>query len=101
MKEVLFLYLSSYLDDTTAEDVLAAVDGIEQAFNSALGRLLLYRYEYKQYLDHFYGIVPDSHQQQQVQRPVTPKTPSEEYGAEHLLRLLGNEIRVIIVLNPY
>ena len=51
------------------------VKGIEQYFDKALGKILLYRIE--------------RHQYSEFMQSNTEKHPSDIYGAEHLLRLFG------------
>jgi mortality factor 4-like protein 1 len=60
------------LEDSMKE----VVDGLKLYFEKAIGNILLYRFERKQYVD-----LVQSH----------PDTPlSDLYGVEHLLRLFGN-----------
>lgn len=62
--------------NTTEHDILEEVlSGLKVYFDSALGHILLYRYERQQYKD----IIHNEKYQD--------KAPSEIYGAEHLLRL--------------
>ena len=51
------------------------VKGLEQYFDKALGKILLYRFERHQYSEYI---------QANKNQP-----PSEIYGAEHFLRLFG------------
>lgn len=52
-------------------------DGIRIYFNKALGTMLLYRFERNQYAD--------------IKRQNPEKDLVDIYGAEHLLRLFGND----------
>ncbi|KAG5460973.1 MAG: MRG-domain-containing protein [Olpidium bornovanus] len=67
--------------DDTLNEVL---DGLKLYFDTALGNILLYRFERQQYLD--------------ARREDEGKTMSEIYGAEHLLRLFG-ELSVVLRLD--
>jgi mortality factor 4-like protein 1 len=61
------------------------VSGIKIYFDRALGNTLLYRFERQQYVD--------------IKSQYPDKSMSDVYGPEHLLRLFGKYINLIIQFN--
>jgi mortality factor 4-like protein 1 len=59
------------------------ISGIKVYFDRCLGNILLYRFERQQYVD--------------IRRSNDGKEMSEIYGAEHLLRLFGTSISMLII----
>jgi mortality factor 4-like protein 1 len=79
-----FQFVSSTANRNSTElDILEeVVSGLKEYFNRTLGRTLLYRFERAQ----FYEILTRT---EHPTDDLAGKTPSEIYGGEHFLRLLG------------
>lgn len=76
-----------FIDLHSAKVLKEFVEGVKVYFDRALGNMLLYRFERPQY--------------ETLKEENSQFMPSEHYGLEHLLRLLGNvRSPAFVVANP-